>query len=209
MDTSTTQKLLHSQAPLVFYASTGPTVCINLRTGQQLWSSITMPKLSFGYIYNLWDPDQHGTFPPIIVASIGGGLTGLPSMWELFDGYTGDSLFNVTSVPTQTLADVIGGEGNLAAGPSGEQLRYVFNNAGTAANPQWYLAQWNSSKLWQYDINPFTGSGSLNPSVINASNGVLVSELPIPITGNGYFPQWRQCFYPLWIFTDSQCKHPH
>jgi hypothetical protein len=178
-------------------SATGPTVCINLRTGQQLWSSLTIPKLSFGYIYNLWDPDQHGTFPPILVASIGGGLTGLPAMWEFFDGYTGDVLFNVTGVPAQTLANVIGGEGNLAAGPSGEQLRYVFANAGTAANPQWYLAQWNSSKLWQYDINPYNGGGSLNPSVINASNGVLVSELPIPITGEtGTTPSGGSVFIP-------------
>ncbi len=178
-------------------SATGPTVCINLRTGQQLWSINSMPKLSFGYIYNLWDPDQHGTFPPILVASIGGGLTGLPAMWEFFDGYTGDVLFNVTNVPAQTLANVIGGEGNLAAGPSGEQLRYVFTNAGTASNPQWYLAQWNSSKLWQYDINPYSGAGSLNPSVINASNGVLVSELPIPVTGEtGTLPNGTSVFIP-------------
>ena len=178
-------------------SATGPTVCVNLRTGQQLWSSTTIPKLSFGYIYNLWDPDQHGTFPPILVASIGGGLTGLPAMWELFDGYTGDVLFNVTNVPAQTIADVIGGEGNLAAGPSGEQLRDVFANAGTAANPNWYLAQWNSSKLWQYDINPYNGGGSLNPSVVNATNGVLVSELPIPVTGEtGTLPNGGSVFIP-------------
>ena len=45
------------------------------------------------------------------------------------------------------------------------------------------MAQWNSSKLWQYDVNPYTGGGSLNPSVINASNGVLITTVPVPITG--------------------------
>ena len=178
-------------------SATGPTVCINLRTGQQLWSKMNIPKLSFGYIYNLWDPDQHGTFPPIIVASVGGGLTGIPATWELFDAYTGDPLFNVTNVPAQVLGSVIGGEGNLAAGPSGEQLRYVLANDGTAAHPQWYLAQWNMSKLWQYDINPYTGTGSLNPSVINSTNGVLISELPIPLTGEtGTLPNGASVFIP-------------
>ncbi len=178
-------------------SATGPTVCVNLRTGQQLWSSMTVPKLSFGYIYNLWNPDQHGVFPPIIVASIGGGLTGLPAMWECFDAYTADSLFNVSGVPAQTLANVIGGEGTLAAGPSGEQLRYVFANAGTVANPNWFLSEWNSSKLWQYDINPYNGGGSLSPSVINATNGVLISELPIPITGEtGTLPNGNSLFIP-------------
>ncbi len=45
-------------------SATGPTICVNLRTGQQLWSSTTIPALSFGYIYDLNDPDQHGVFPP-------------------------------------------------------------------------------------------------------------------------------------------------
>ena len=96
--------------------NSGPTDCVDLRTGQFIWSKSNIPPLSVGYIYNLWDPDQHGVSPPILVAAIGGGLTGLPSMWELFDAYTGTALFNVTNVPT----------GTAAMGPNGEQLRYVF-----------------------------------------------------------------------------------
>ncbi|MGB8275394.1 MAG: hypothetical protein WCF16_09035, partial [Alphaproteobacteria bacterium] len=42
-------------------SATGPTVCVDLRTGKQLWSNPNMPLLSFGYIYNVWNPDQHGT----------------------------------------------------------------------------------------------------------------------------------------------------
>ena len=38
-------------------STSGPTVCVNLRTGEQLWSNPNIPALSFGYIYNLWDPD--------------------------------------------------------------------------------------------------------------------------------------------------------
>ena len=123
--------------------SSGPTVCVNLQTGQQLWSSTTVPPLSFGYIYNLWDRDQHGTFPPILVAAAGGGLTGLPAMWELFDAYTGDALFNVTGVPGfahKQAKQVTALTTGTTAGPSGEQLKYVFANDGTAANPHWYLA---------------------------------------------------------------------
>jgi outer membrane protein assembly factor BamB len=168
-------------------ASSGPTVAVNLETGQQIWSSTNVPALSFGYIYSLYDPDQHGVFKPIIVASIGGGLTGIPATWELFDAYTGDALFNVTNVPS----------GTTVMGPQGEQLRYVFANAGTAANPQWYLAQWNSSKLWMYDINPYTGGGSLSPSIINATNGALITTLPLPITGTtGTLPSGGSIFVP-------------
>ena len=144
--------------------SSGPTDAVDLRTGQVLWSRNDVPALSFGLIFNVWDQDQHGTFPPILFTS---------NYAQAFDAYTGNALFNVTGVPA----------GTNIGGPSGENLKYVFANAGTAANPQWYLAEWNSSKLWQYDINPYTGGGSTSPSVINASNGVLLGTLPMAITG--------------------------
>jgi len=102
----------------------------------------------------------------------------LPAEWELFDAYTGDALFNVTSIPS----------GTTVAGPSGEQLKYVFANAGTAAKPNWYLAQWNSSKLWQYDINPYDGEGSLSPAIINATNGILLGGGTPSQSGTGVFP---------------------
>jgi len=145
-------------------SATGPTNCVDLRTGEVLWSRADIPQLSFAYIYNLWNPDQHGTFPPILFTS---------NFGMAFDAFTGDALFNVTNVPS----------GRSVAGPAGEQLRYVIRNAGTRTAPQYYLSQWNSSKLWQYDVNPYTGRGSFNPSVINASNGVIISNIPVPITG--------------------------
>jgi hypothetical protein len=153
----------------------GRTTCVDLRTGEVLWSRADVLPLSFGYIYNLWNPDQHGTFPPILVATSG-------NTWQLYDAYTGDSMFNVTNVPA-TGRRGRSSPSNAVAGPSGEQLMYVMRNAGTPTNPQWYLSEWNSSKLWQYDTNPYTGGGSFNPSPINASNLVVVSNIPIPLAG--------------------------
>jgi hypothetical protein len=144
--------------------SSGPTVCVNLQTGKTVWSRTDIPSLSFAYIYNLWNPDQHGTFMPILFTS---------NFGQGFDAYTGTPLFNVTGVPS----------GTSVAGPSGEQLRCVFANAGNATNPQWYLSQWNSSKLWQYVNNPYTSAYLLSPSIVNASNGLLIQSVPIPLTG--------------------------
>jgi hypothetical protein len=166
---------LYYTEPVAFTGPTsGATVCVNLLTGQVVWSSTAVPALSFGYIYNLWDPDQHGTFPPILFTA---------SFARAFDAYTGEQLFNVTGVPT----------GTSVAGPSGEQLRYLMANDGTTANPAWYLSEWNSSRLWLYDINPFTGGGSLSPSLLNASVAVgplpssaLVSTNPYPVTNAAY-----------------------
>jgi len=170
--------------------NSGATTCVSLFNGQTLWSNPAMPPISFGYIYNLWDPDQHGTMPPDLVCAIGGGLTGLPSMWEVFDAYTGIPMFNVSYVPgfaPQTNQMMSGQVAQAltygqSIGPSGEVLRDVFMNIGTSASPQWYMAEWNMSKLWSYDINPFTGGGSYSPSILNGTN-VMVQTLPIPITG--------------------------
>ncbi len=171
----------------------GPFVCVNLETGNIVWSSNDIHSVSFAYIPNLWNGEQHGAFPPILVSTAGGGLTGMPSMWTLWDGFTGEQLFNVTNVPgfAPQTGVLVGGQPAVAlttttvAGPSSEVIKYVFMNCGTSANPQWYLAQWNSSNLWQYDVNPYTFGGSLSPSVVNASNGVLVSSSGIPQTTLG------------------------
>jgi len=132
----------------------GPVTCENLETGQIIWQH-DMPAISFAYVYNLWDQDDHGTFEPILFTS---------NFAEAFDAYTGDMLFNVTGVPS----------GTSVLGPEGEILHYVMTNDGTTNNPAWYLSQWNSSKLWQYDIDVFNGAGSVTPSYVNATNGAFI-----------------------------------
>jgi hypothetical protein len=137
--------VLYYSEVVSFTGTTGGAVtAIDLRSGEVLWSRSDVPALSFGYIYNLWDQEQHGTFSPILFTS---------NFGSAYDAYTGDWLFDTINVP----------RGTAVMGPSGETIRYVMSNLGTNANPQWYLQSWNSSKLWQYDINPFTGGGSLSP----------------------------------------------
>ncbi len=160
-------------SPIMGGSTTGPTVALDLRTGKQLWSNQNIPQLSFGYLYNLWDPDQHGVYPAVLVASVPTAPGAMTTQWNLYDANTGLSLFNVTAVPG----------GTNVMGPSGEVLKIALTNTGTTANPKYYLSEWNMSKLWQYDINTYSGGGSLSPSVLNASNGALVQQLPLPITG--------------------------
>ena len=166
--------------PVSFTGPTsGPTDCVDLRTGQVLWSRSDVPALSFGYIFDLWDPDQHGVYPPVLFTS---------NFGQAFDAATGDPMFNVTGVPS----------GTAVMGPNGEQLRYVLANAGGSSNPQWYLQEWNSSRLWLYDVNPYTGGGSYSPSIINGSNGVAISTIPIPITGTtGTLPTGQSTSVPF------------
>ncbi len=127
-----TEPLSFAGVPSYFVPqSYGPTDCVNLRTGQLIWSRNDVPELSFGYIYDVQTPNQHGVYQPILFSASG-------SDWRAFDAYTGEPLFNVTNIPS----------GRSAMGPNGEYLIYVLANDGTPTNPQYYLGQWNSSRLW-------------------------------------------------------------
>ncbi|MBT0159578.1 PQQ-binding-like beta-propeller repeat protein [Candidatus Bathyarchaeota archaeon A05DMB-2] len=110
--------------------SSGPTTCVDLRTGEVIWSRSDVPAISFAYVYDVQDPQQHGVYPAVLFTS---------NFAQAYDAYTGDPLFNVTGVPT----------GTAVLGPQGEHLRYVFANIGTTTSPNWTLGQWNSSKLWK------------------------------------------------------------
>jgi len=160
---------IYYNEPISFTGSNaGPLVCRDLRTGELIWSRSDLPTLSFALIWDHEDPNQHGVFPAILSTA---------NFGRLFDAETGNALFNVTGVPSAS-----GWASSI--GPSGEQLRYVFQNLGTTASPNWVLARWNSTKLWNFGTNPFTGGSLLSPSIINASavinSAALVSVPPSP-----------------------------
>jgi len=137
--------------PISFSGLTsGATVCQDLRTGKIIWSSTQIPGLSFGYVYDLDDPNQHGVYPPILFTT---------NFARAFDAYTGCPLFNVTGVPT----------GTAVPGPAGEQLRLILTNNGNATNPNVYLSQWNSSRLWETWANPWTNAIVTTPVLYNYS----------------------------------------
>jgi hypothetical protein len=66
------------------------------------------------------------------------------------------------------IANIPGGV-NLA-GPKGEYIKYILTNLGNSTNPNWYLAQWNSSLV-------FGGGAGLSPA--NWYSGTLNANVPI------------------------------
>jgi len=168
----------------------GPTVCINLQTGQQIWSSNNVPVLSFGYIQSVDTPNEHGVTPPILI-SISTDFTGATT-WMCYDGDTGNWICNVTNVPSPA------GDPSRVMGPDGNYLAYVLANSGSATKPDWTLAEWNSSLLFAWDVLPFPagpqgiingGSGSdydWNISIpwLNSENPNSMTSPPNIIAGN-------------------------
>jgi outer membrane protein assembly factor BamB len=156
--------------------SGGPYVAVDLKTGQQLWSintSATGTNLipSFGYTYSLENPNQHGILPNgLLMAST--SVSGLGTVWRGYDPRTGTlTTMNITNVPV----------GTNVAGPLGEYLKYTLTNLGTPTNPKWYLAQWNSSKV--FGLIPGIGS-----SISNWYSGTANASLPSAYDWNVSIP---------------------
>jgi len=145
---------LYYKEPVSFSGpSMGPTDCVDLRTGKLIWSRADVPSLSFGYIYDVQDPNQHGVYPPLLFSGGGGFFAFGPVTWQAFDADTGNPLFNITNVPS----------GTTLLGPNGEHLILsLVNLAPRGAPPDYYLQEWNSSKLWE----PEYSGPSTSPPVV-------------------------------------------
>jgi len=158
---------LFYQEPWGNAATGGDYVAVNLQTGQEQWrinASATGVSLvpSFGYLYSLETPNQHGILPNGLLIAPTTSYTGLGTVWRAYDPRSGVlTTMNITNVPG----------GTNFAGPSGEYLKYILTNLGTTANPNWYLAQWNSSKVFGLEIGTSAGnwySGTVNASLPSA-----------------------------------------
>jgi len=152
----------YSEGSFIFGPQTyGPTNCVDLRTGKLIWSRSDVPPLSFAYVYDVEDPQQHGVYPAILMAATGGGFFGGAVSWRAFDAFTGTPLFNVTNIPSAS-ATVLG--------PQGEHLKYVFANTGTFFSPNYMLGEWNSSKLWS-GAGFTKGDSGLSPTIFGTIDG--------------------------------------
>ncbi len=155
-------KLYYSEAFSFQGGANGPTVCVDLQTGETIWRRYDVPNPTFGYIYDVQDPNQRGAYPPILIS--GGGLFSFGAItWRAFDAETGNALFNITNVPS----------GTKVFGPQGEVLIYTITNAGTATNPQYYLARWNSSRLWTGQYSGASTTPSIVPPITDGRNPLL------------------------------------
>ena len=141
----------------------GAYVCLDLRTGQTVWSNnnaIFNP--TWGQLYNEIDPNQSGIIPSgylwqaftlaNAVTNAQGSTTQMANVtWIAYDGFTGNWVYNITNVPQAISVYGPGGaiqqtQTIMAAYDQGGALdRYVLNN-NTATKTGW-LALWNTSQL--------------------------------------------------------------
>jgi outer membrane protein assembly factor BamB len=114
--------------PMSTSAGAGGAVCIDLRTGKQLWWQ-NNTRISMGQEFNYMSPNQFGIIPYL-------WQTG--STYNVFDPYTGQWIFCIENAST----------GTTTFGPDGELLVYILNGARS------WLALWNSTKAIMYYQEP-------------------------------------------------------
>jgi outer membrane protein assembly factor BamB len=122
--------------------SGGDFICVDVRTGQELWrlnatviSQIGKPVTGYVYCYDMMN--QHGVIP--------NGLLFTQNFARAVDPMTGRVLaLNITNVPT----------GIAAPGLQGEVLRYVYNSTTRS------LGQWNSSKVFVVETSGTIDAGT-------------------------------------------------
>jgi len=122
--------------------SGGGFVCVDLRTGEELWWKNYTTSPSKGQLYWYDSPNQHGVIPNGYLWAEVGPRSG-PFTWEAYDPLTGDWLFTLTDVPagTEVYTD------------NGEIVRYVLDVAGK------WLGLWNNT-CEQQGLHGGLGTGS-------------------------------------------------
>jgi len=145
-----------------YHVGSGGWMCVDLRTGENIWGPIVFPSPpSFGNYYD-WDTmNNHGIVNPGWIFAVSG--TNWYSVNPLYGTY---GRLNITNVPKKASSY----SAEEVIGPKGEILRYVIQNAGTTTNPDYRLLQWNSSRVFPltYDVTDTIDTGTLNASTSSA-----------------------------------------
>jgi hypothetical protein len=139
-----TQIIMHGrllyQEPISWQGTGGAWVCVDLKTGEEIWRNQTMAATpSFGYYYDFDDMNQHGVVNPGWLFSSNFGTAIHPRY-----GTTVSSVNAYTGAVTGPLSLVSVPSGAEVIGPKGEVLRYVLQKEGTT----WRFYQWNSSRVF-------------------------------------------------------------
>ena len=143
---------LYYELPLGNSGGGGGWICVDLRTGEEIWyndkagvSGSGLPDPNFGYLYDYDHYNQHGIIPQGWLFS---------SNWAtVYDPATGKNVsLSLSRVPSGT--EVIG--------PHGEILRYVWSSSSRL------LAQWNSSKVF---VSQTSGTIPANCPMVERPSG--------------------------------------
>ena len=106
------------------------TICVDLHTGEQLWSKANL-SLERGQLHYWQTYDNQGVYDYLWATEGGGFFAPSPQIWHAYDPFTGDWVYDMYDVP----------QGTVIYGPRGEILVYTFNLQGG------FMTLWNSTNI--------------------------------------------------------------
>jgi hypothetical protein len=176
---------LYYELPYGNSGSGGGWMCVDLRTGEEIWynaeigaSGTGLSSPSFGYYYCYDDGNQHGILPNglLFTRNFAGAYnptTGLPTST------------NITGVPS----------GVSVAGPKGEVITYVLRNVGPSANPEYRLLEWNSSRINWQSVGQI-GAANWYPGTLDVSGDWYYEwNVSMSSLGSGSWSVWREASF--------------
>jgi outer membrane protein assembly factor BamB len=208
---------LYFTMPLGHGGGGGGYICVDLRTGEELWYRGELGtgiaggySDSMGELYDFDSQNQHG---------VGGGILWQisGSTWSAYDGFSGKWMYNLTNVPS----------GTEVYTDKGEIVRYVFNYArrwmalwnwtdapdtrgGTAG---YYGNQWrpngksiNTSTAYSWNVTNIPDlTGAANPSIVYILPGDIIIGTSSSITTGTYQMSSRVMDNPwtVWAISDK------
>jgi len=125
-------------------------ICVDLRTGEEIWKNEDMPAISRGQVFNFEGGSHHG-------ASAYLWSTSGPS-WQMFDAFTGRLLVTLENTTSETAAygSIAAGSGKFDYGPNGELLMYILDGASNR------LTMWNSTLAMLTSASSWSPSGTFD-----------------------------------------------
>ena len=153
---------LYYQAPLGEMGTGGGEFAVDLRTGQQLWTSDTIIP-SKAQLYDLQTPNQHG-----VVGSMLWVVSG--STWSAYNAFNEKFLFNLTNVPSGT--EVYTNDGSI--------VRYIFSYNSTAKTVN--LALWNNTAVITNGAPLYGGPGWPNNATTTTFNANTANSYTYNVT---------------------------
>jgi len=108
-------------------------VCVDMRTGEELWKDETMSPITRGQVLNFDGGSYHGASAYLWSTS--------GKSWKMYDAFTGrlmTTLENTSSV-SAAYGNIAATAGKIAIGPNGEILMYILDGANNR------LTLWNST----------------------------------------------------------------
>jgi hypothetical protein len=139
--------------------------CVDIRTGQTLWSNDSMPQLSAAQVLTFNSGVQTGSMAYLWTSSLGA--------WQMYDAFTGILLANFTGAS---------GSPSSVFGENGEMLVYTLSGSANT------LRKWNSTLAVTYGTTQFNQMTyrpwSVSSGTINWTRGVqwTVSVPDVPGT---------------------------